>query len=179
MNSANLINTLAGKTGGYAVTTVHSMPWLSTPIQQKKTKGQKKRGQPVIINPIFEECGMIVEDPFWKSVFTQASCGKFPRGFMFRNDILTYRKGTKTQKIELSGSATENISLFTKFLRDTAGIRSQADQDRDRRQLEQKVSRMKTIENCTWSDIKKKKVKAMLINEYVDVLTKELALTDE
>ena len=89
------------KKGGYAVTTIHSMPWLSTEITVKKNKTTRQRSKNQIIYPIFQKCSEIHEDPYWQCLFNQASQGKLPRGFMYRNGVLTYRKGNKTYKLEI------------------------------------------------------------------------------
>ena len=165
------------KTGGYAVTTVHSMPWLETPIKQKKVKGQRTRAQPAIVNNIFAQCAELVDDAYWQTTLMQASYGRFPKGFMYKNGIMTFRRGTKTQKIEISDNPIEATQTTINFMKDMAGIRSQSDQERERKEIDEKLLNVKSLDNCTWADIKKKKkIQELLIGQFVDHISSTMNL---
>jgi len=165
------------RAGGYAVTTIHSMPWLDTPIKQKKNKTKKQKTTQQIVNQIFYECSQITDDTFWKSIFLQAANGKLPRGFLFKGNLLTYKRGSKTQRLEVSDDPIEALSTCMSFFRSNAGIRSQTDQEREKQEIEEKLLKLGSIENCMWSDIKKKKVQEILINSFVDSITKSMNLS--
>lgn len=165
------------RTGGYAVTTVHSMPWLSTPIKQKKVKGQRQKPPPIIVNPIFNECAKVIDDAYWQSLFIQASYGKLPKGFMYKNGFLNYKIGTKkNRKIEIPENSIEAASACLSFFREMGGIRSQADRDRERLELDEKLLEMKSIDNWKWSDIKRKKIQEILINSFVETIITSMKL---
>lgn len=171
------------RAGGYAVTTVHSMPWLSSSSakeckskETKKGKGRRQKAEVPIENQIFADCSMLVEDPFWKETFNQAAMGRFPRGFMFKDNSLTYKRGSKVHKKELPLDPLEACMISMTFFKEMAGIRSQADQDRERLEIEEQQNDIQSIENCGWDDIKKKKIKELLISEYISTSCKDLNL---
>jgi superfamily II RNA helicase len=62
------------------------------------------------------------------------SRGKFPRGFTFKNNLLTHKKGSRITTLELNNSATEVFSATMNFFQSTAGIMSA----KDRQKLQQK-----------------------------------------
>lgn len=48
-----------------------------------------------IIHPIWNYCGSLIDDPFWKEIYTQGSYGKMPKHFVYSNGFLGYSKGVK------------------------------------------------------------------------------------
>jgi hypothetical protein len=52
-----------------------------------------------VVNKIFEECASLTSDNFWKDKFTQASRGKFPKGFTYKDGVLSHRKKGKPKPI--------------------------------------------------------------------------------
>lgn len=155
------------KAGNYAVATGKARPWLSTPIVAPQSKIRRTKNAPVIKNPIFAECAKLTSDPFWISLFNQGSLNKFPRGFMFSEMQLMYKRGTRTTRIEISESPVEAMSAIMAFLGTTAGIMSESDQQRAKKFLDAQNSNILSIKNCSWSQIKKDKVKEMLISTFV------------
>ena len=169
MNNNNI-----GKIGGYAITTVHSMPWLSTPIKQKNTtkgKGHRQKAPQQILNSIFEECAQLIDDPYWKATFQQAAYGKLPRGFIFKNNNITYKRGNKTQRIEVPENPVEAISVCINFFKNIAGIRSKIDQEREKLEIEESMSKIKPLNSCNWSDIKRKRIRELLINSFIRTMS--------
>jgi hypothetical protein len=165
--------------GNYAVATIRTRPWLATPITTAGSgKARRSKNQPIILHPIFEQCTRHITDPFWISIFNQAAIGKFPRGFLFKDNSLTYKRGTKISRIDLSTdpvtAATELMTFFGRM----AGIMSTADQDRSRQELEDRLTESVSLHTCTWADIKKKKVREMLIGTFVEDLVKQYELVD-
>jgi hypothetical protein len=167
--------------GNYAVATIRTRPWLATPITTAGSgsgKARRSKNQPAILNPIFEQCTQHITDPFWISIFNQAAIGKFPRGFLFKDNSLTYKRGTKISRIDLSTdpvtAATELMTFFGRM----AGIMSTADQARSRQELEDRLTEGVSLHTCTWADIKKKKVREMLIGSFVEDLVKQYELVD-
>ena len=167
------------KPGGYAVTTIQSMPWLKTPIQGKKLKSKKTIIVTKIINENFSKCLPYIEDPYWKGLFTDASYGKFPRGFSYKNYVLTHRKRSKTDIIELSRNPTEMISACISFFRNTAVLRSTADLERERQNHEECLSKSVTICKGNWNGIRSKSVKRALLAQFVYDISKTLELNTD
>src|SRR4030042_4924920 len=90
----------AGRIGTYAISTfafddVDTAPSKFAPSRKK---GRGVREPP---HPIFLECARLHTDPFWIEKLSQAAVGKFPPKFGCRGGLLLFKRGTKTESIEL------------------------------------------------------------------------------
>jgi hypothetical protein len=165
--------------GNYAVATIKTRPWLTTPITAPGSgKARRSKNSPAILNPIFEQCLTHLTDPFWISIFSQAAIGKFPRGFLFKDNSLTYKRGSKISRMDIPSDSSIAVSELMAFFTRTAGIMSTADQARSRQELEDRMMEGVSLHTCTWSDIKKKKVREMLIGTFVQDLVAQYQLLD-
>ena len=167
------------RAGNYAVATAKTRPWLSTPIGATTTKSRKSKAQVVISNPLFTECATLTTDPFWISIFTQAAIGKFPRGFSYKENILTYKRGVKISSIEVPTEATLAKDACIMFFGKMAGLLSESDQERTRHEYDQRMLEKVALKSCTWSDIKKKKIRDLLIGTFVQDISRIFELTDK
>jgi hypothetical protein len=145
-------------TGSYAVTKVYRIPFGQVKKIPEKTKGRKKAADK-ILNPIFLECSERLEDAYWKDIFENASRNKFPRGFMYKNNLLTHKKGTKVQRIEIPDSVPEALSLCISFFKQAAGLMSELDKDRMQKEIAQELLDKYALEKISWKEIKKEKVR--------------------
>lgn len=172
------LNQKSAVTGSYAVTTVYKIPWTQVKKVPEKTKGKKKPTDK-IINPIFLSCSERLEDPYWKDIFENASRNKFPRGFMYKNSLLTHKKGTRIQRIEIPDSVSEALSLCLSFFKQAAGLMSEMDREKMQREISQELLDKYALEKISWKDIKKEKVRNLLINEYIRDVAIKLNLNHE
>ena len=168
--------TKASSTGGYAVTTVKSMSWLSTPVKNTAGKGQKPKAQPVILHPFFAECAETCEDSYWKTVLTSCSLGKFPRGFTFRNMYLTQRRGTRSSRIQLPSDPALAAKTAVGFFQDQTGMRSQIDCEREQRELTEECTEEISYEQRTWSELSRK-LRGQMIDNFVCTIATDMGLT--
>ncbi len=172
---------MSKNTGSYATVTSQSMPWLNTPpLQEKKTKGRKIRAPPTIVNPVFERCADLTDDPFWKKIFAEASQGKFTRGFSYRNGQLSHKRGTKIQKIQISDSPVEALTTCLDFFKTAAGLRSAIDQERERQQIEEQLLESYSANNMTWMEIRKKKknLPGLYISTFIRTVGDSMGLSE-
>lgn len=148
------------------------VPWLAN----KKTTQKKEKPSVKIVNPIFEQAAQLAEDPFWKKELENASQGKFPRGFMYRDGIISYKKGSKiTQEKVPQENALTALYTVVRFFQERGNIRSRKDkEEEDRIKREQEESSEKEIE--TWRDIRKENIKEQYLNDYVDRIGDRYAL---
>lgn len=164
-----------GSIGNYA--TIKTRPWLSAIKTNKKTKENGTKGS--VIYPIFELCAEKTKDPFWISIFNQAANGKFPRGFMFKDNALTYKKGTKIQRLDIAADPEIAMRDIMEFLTKTAGIMSEIDQDKAKEEMEARIAENGlSLYRCQWSEIKKK-IKNLLIDTYIQDLVLRYELNDK
>ncbi len=155
------------RVGNYAVTTNKSRPWLSTPIVPPQSKTRRSRGDPIIVNPIFEDCSKLATDPFWINLFHMAAAGKLPRGFMYRNGLLTHKRGLKVSRIEIPIAPVEALSATMSFLMKMGGIMSEFDQEQARQRYNNLPVSTLSIQTCQWSDIKNPHIKELVVNNFV------------
>lgn len=187
MRQQQQIGLPTAKTGNYAVTTVKTMPWLSNtrkPEAGKKeeqkttktsgpTRAKKAKPAPKIVHPIFHECSVLTTDTFWQTTLKQCAQGKFPRNFLFKENCLTYKRGTKTQRVEIPDNAVDALTICVDFFRNMAGIRSQNDKEREQRQLEEKLLELGSLEDYSWSELTHK-IQDLLISSFVETVSNSL-----
>jgi len=147
----------------YAVTTGKKMSWVSSiPQDTKPRKTRKGKAEPVVLYPIFVECSELTDDIYWKNVFSSASLGKFPRNFTFKNGQLIHKKGTKEHKIEVGDEVVSALMNCLDFFRKLGGLKSDADRENDRLELEQYIMEQQDPMSMTWADIRAKKRKKLV-----------------
>ncbi len=188
MRQPQQIGLPTARTGNYAVTTVKTMPWLSNTRKSETTKkdegktttkagvqtrAKKAKPAPKIVNSIFNECAALTTDTFWQTTLKQCAQGKFPRNFLFKENCLTYKRGTKTQRIELPDNAVDALTVSVDFFRNMAGIRSQGDKEREQRQLEEKLLELGSLEDYSWSELTHK-IQDLLISSFVETVSNSL-----
>lgn len=165
------------KTGSYAVTTVYSMPWSKKKPTETKTK--RKRVEKKIMHPIFEECAELTDDNYWVRTLYDCARGKFPRGFYFKNGLLTHRRGNKMKRVQVPNSPHEALSVTLSFFKTSAGMMSSRDRKRIQKEEEEKMVNSMNNHLITWKDIKTDKIKDILISEYVTEISKNLNYTKD
>ena len=142
----------------YATITSDKMKW---------TKG-KDRKKYKIINPIFEHCIELIDDPYWKSIFTKAVTGKLPTGFSYKDGHLIYKRGNKVKKTLLSGTPIEILTCCLDFFRENGGLYSDIDKEKDLIDR----SNVVTFYQKSWGEISKNTtLKKLLINSYIRSIT--------
>lgn len=169
------------KVGSYAVATIQSRPWMTSVQSGPSTsvKPRKSKAQPVIVHQIFMDCAQLTDDPLWKSVFENAAFGKFPRGFTYREGVLSYKVRSKVFTFEMPQLAYEALPQCVDFMKRTGKISSKADQEQDRAEIEERLQNQVTLDRCSWGDIKKKKVKALLISSYIEDTARAYHMTQK
>jgi len=167
--------------GRYSVSVSFSLPWKKeTP---KKILGDvKKRRKTLkpILYPVFENFSNLTEDEFWKSIFMDCARGKFPRGFIFKNNLLIHKKGSKLTQLELSNSTTDVFVSTMNFFQMTAGIMSVLDRQKiNQREEEKIIKEMKKDSELTWGYVKKEGLKEVLINEFITDICEKMNFTEK
>ena len=172
-------NFTSNKVGQYAVTASKAKPWLTAPIVHTQSKTRKAKSSAIIVNPIFEECANLTSDSYWILIFNQAAIGKYPKGFTYKEGVITHKRGTKIQRLEIPTSVVDVLPACITFLGKTAGLISPKDAERNREEYDHRISNVKSIYDCTWVDIKNQELKKLLFIDYTNYLSKIHNLTDE
>lgn len=160
--------------GGYATLTRKSMPWITQGKKNTKSKNKKR-----IVNPIFEQCAQLAEDEEWKSRLEDAAKGKFPKGFLYQDGFLSYKKGNKIEREEIPSEPVDALEATIKFFQEKGNIRSSRDKEEENRKKLEADRRSMCNNNIEWKNVNRDKIKDALINEYVDRLAREYSLDSE
>lgn len=156
------------RAGGYAVSSIGARPWINMPVEQKREKNGRMCKQVPIVHPIFKECAGLTNDPMWQSIFNNASIGKFPKGFNYKDGRLTSRGKSKNKVINISDDPLEVLYLCIEFFKLTAGLTSERDQARNKQEYDSAYEKTnETFESC----IKSRKVyREECIRDYLNKL---------
>lgn len=165
--------------GSYAVSSLEMRPWASTNVTVSRPKTRRAKPDPVVVNSIFKECADLTSDPTWKTIFQEASFGKMPRGFSFKDGYITHKIRNKISRIEVPSSSQVAFSECIRFFKDKAGIMSQEDQKRAKDEFEEYLLNNGSLHPMRWSEIRKKKVKDVLISTFIARFGKEIGLTQQ
>lgn len=176
--TANIqMKNLGGNVGTYAISTVDFNSWMNEPVRQVPQRSRKTRGVKDVVHKIFADCLNIIQDPFWIDKFTQASMGKFPPKFGFHDGILTYRKGAKSNSLEVSNNPYEASYACMEFFRSNGGIFSPNDQQNSLELQYARAHDVLTQQQLTWGDANKK-VQECMLSYYVMNMKSLMGLTD-
>ena len=120
-----------------------------------------------ILYPIFLECCELIEDTFWKNVFEDLSYGKCPYGTYIAKDFFccNYKNKEFSYKIERKDPQqllTDIHNLLVKKL----GLMSNKDKIKKKIDFNQIENNIKEYRK-SWSNIRKKNIKDLLISNYV------------
>ena len=152
------------------------MPWMSS---TKKKAANTSTNTKKVVHPIFEQAAQLAEDPFWKAELENAARGKFPRGFMYRDGIISYKKGNKIfpEKVPQE-NALLALHSTVRFFQEKGKMRSKKDKEEEERiKREKEENYVQRIES--WKDIRKETVKEQYLNDYVDRVCDEHDLDEE
>lgn len=162
--------------GTFAVTTFDFNHWKPTQppanVKQRKTRSKK-----VVVHNIFEKCLEHITDPFWIEKITAASYNKFPRGFGYRDGVLFYKKGNKSQSLEIGNkNYFEAANATIEFMRTNGGIFSTLDKEKSTLMHSNRDAEYEE-EELTWANTNKR-VHECLISNYVVFMKQQMGLTD-
>jgi hypothetical protein len=130
-----------------------------------------------IVYPIFLECCELIDDTFWKNVFEDLAYGKCPYGTYINKDFFccNYKNKEFSYKIEKKDPEilyNDIYSLLVKKL----GLLSHKDKIKkkiDFTNIEEEIKEYRK----SWSNIRKKNIKDLLIENYVIDMKNKYNLT--
>lgn len=152
----------------------NTMPWLSSTRSASVSTFRKKLNLNVMY-PMFVNLSEYVDDPYWKAIFLDSSKGKFPKGFTFNGNTLSYRLNGRSLILDEN---VNSIKKFIDFIRINTGIRSPMDLEREKdyEKEHQSISAASNINE--WSKFSKCN-RRLIIIEYVTKMRKLYKLTQD
>jgi len=120
-----------------------------------------------ILYPVFLECLKFISDAFWENIFEDLAYGKTPYGTYINKEFLccNYKDKEFSYKIEKKDPETlynDIYSLLGKKL-GILSIRDKTNRQIDFQNIENELKECRK----TWSNIRKKNIKDLLIERYV------------
>ena len=171
-----------GNIGKYNVSiSFFTSPWKKDKPKTVVTPGNNRRKKTLkpVIHPIFEQCSQLTSDLFWAAIFMDCARGKFPRGYTFKNNLLTHKKGNKISTLELNNSPTDVFIMVMKFF-NTSGIMSETDRKRKQDEEDIKLAeQMEGYEDMTWKDVRTEKLREVMIGEFINSLSTRMKFNEE
>lgn len=135
-----------------------------------------KRRQQKIIHPLFGSMADNEKDPYWQLEFRKASFGKFPQRFTFKGGILIFTKSNRKEKMLIPNDVLQAIENYKAFIRKHTLCKSRLEYEEDNKRNEEKINNNKSIEEYSWKSIKKKKIKEVLITNFINNISNSFEL---
>lgn len=121
----------------------------------------------------FSDCVKYAETDFWVNIFTDLSNGVPPYGFSLYNDTISYKHNKdKYVRISINTNPEKLYNIVNKFLYDN-GIMSSGERDKKKEDFNQDSS----VCNDSWSSIRKKNTRELLMQLYVLKVKKQYNLS--
>lgn len=130
-----------------------------------------------IVYPIFLECCQLIDDTFWKNVFEDLAYGKCPYGTYINKDFFccNYKNKEFSYKIEKKDPEILYNDIYTLLVK-KLGLLSHKDKIKkkiDFNNIEEEIKEYRK----SWSNIRKKNIKDLLIENYVIDMKNKYELT--
>lgn len=170
-----MANTLS--TGSYAVSNVYSISWTKKKTSVIKTR--KKKSEKKVINPIFETCSKITTDHYWVAILKDCARGKCPRGFYYKNGLITHRRGNSINRVLIPKEPNEALSTILSFFKKYAGLISVTDKKKMQASDQKRFLESMSYKNLQWKDITTDKVKELLVSEYITELSNKANYSED
>lgn len=117
--------------------------------------------------PLFLRCCSHLSDPFWKYLFEDFAYGKSPYGIILKDDGIHSIIRNKEFSITFDGKTDKELAdEICQSLSSKLAILSEKDHQYRRRVYENAYQEVMQKFSC-WNDIKKKKIKDLLIEQFV------------
>jgi hypothetical protein len=140
---------------------------------------EKSKRQKEVIYPLLQECSSIQDDDFWKSLFCDLSRGKFPRGIIIYNCVIssTSKRNGFTYNINEKTDPEETAEELINLLKKNACIYSSNDIQSKETSIQEFKVEYEALKNTdSWKKIPTNKMKENLIINYVFKVKKQYKL---
>jgi hypothetical protein len=141
--------------------------------------GTFKTGKNVVCYPIFLQCCEHTKDEFWKNIFESMSYGNCPSCIYISKDTI-YSSNKKKPFSFIIPKDKQSIEVFKEvkeLLMKNTSLCSVADTREKREKLMKKVNKDDITDTTSWTEIRKKNTKEILIIKFVIRMKSKYGLT--
>jgi hypothetical protein len=138
----------------------------------------------MILYPFFNLLADYTLDNFWKNIFYNCSCNKFPRRASYDDVTKTlYIRmpatggRTKIEQFKIPSSPEEAYVLLTNLFQQKLNIFSSSDYQHQNRELEKIKTENKVELDCEWKQLKPRSLKDPIIRDYISRISHEYELS--
>ena len=118
----------------------------------------------ILKHPIFEACKDLEVSPFWKALFEAYSYGQFPKGLIFQNDTLSYKKMKKVaMTCYVPADPSEALHVIKHFLRNEVGVISVDEITKKKIEMTIALRKNALPVDATWKEIRAPTTKQQMI----------------
>lgn len=130
--------------------------------------------------PIFLDASQYAKDTFWKYIFEDLAYGRTPYGTYITKHFLccNYKGKEFSYKIDSSKKPEQIYTELYDILFNKFGLLSLEDKQSLRIKFEQTQNDHIKLNNSSWSSIKKKNIKHLIIENFVSNMRKKYNLTN-
>lgn len=137
----------------------------------------------LIVYPFFLEFSDFTFDDFWKEIFINCACDRFPRGVKYDAESHTLYVRTpdvggrsKVEPIKLPSKPNEAYLSVINIFQEKLNIYSSSDLKLKRKELEESKENIKINLDCEWKQLKPRSLRDNFIMDYVISLGDEHSL---
>ena len=122
-----------------------------------------------IVHPVFLRIASQMDDTFWKYIYEDLSYAKCPYGIYISNDNIccNYKDKKFCYNIYSSNNPSVIFKEICELFKDKFGLLSKKDKLLKNKMFIKKQEEINDILNNSWSNIKRKNIRVMLIEKFV------------
>lgn len=155
-------STFEGNDGLVNITVPAEMDWAATPIMDSQKKTRRTRSTAPVSIPIFAECTDRCRDPFWATIFDEASRGKLPARFSYTDGNLIYKNGGKSHVMLIPNNPNEATLMCIEFMYNHENIMS--DEDMEKGKMLRYQPDPAAPSGDSWGELSKKLAESVMAN---------------
>lgn len=153
------------------------LPWINSVNASSKTGTVKKktRSSTKIPHQILLDAAQYIDDEYWHTIVTDMAHHKYPKGFIVKNGVLSYKRNINSIfSVVLEGiPANEVADKVIEFLQQHGNMKSDRDREHDQIIADSIKKKSKEKRILSWKDLKSSKKKNIFLMNYAISLTRD------
>jgi hypothetical protein len=141
---------------------------------------RKTRRENFVKFEIFAECARLEKTPFWKAKFEDFSKGHFPKGFAYKDKVLSYKRLRRKvlQKVDIPEDPQEAADVVKTFMRNETGTLPVDEIVRKKIDMSIALKQNLVPDTIKWKDMRAPTIKRQMILAYVYNYVESGSLTE-